>query len=35
MKEAIKKNKPKRQPMEKKKIFANDMISNVLISKIY
>ena len=31
----LKKNKPKRQPMEKKKIFANDIISNVLISKIY
>ena len=31
----LKKNKPKRQPKEKKKIFANDMISNVLISKIY
>ena len=33
MKEAIKKKK--RQPMEKNKIFANDIINNVLISKIY
>ena len=33
MKELFK--KPKRQPMEKKKIFANDVINNVLISKIY
>jgi len=33
-KETIKK-KTKRQPMEKKKIFSNDMINNVLISKIY
>ena len=31
----LKKKKKKRQPMEKKKIFVNDMISNVLISKIY